>query len=65
MNSVTEMNEILDKIKRNGLSFDGKLPACCMLSDGTYRLDNGGGRTDGFYIGVFILLMLFRVTRNF
>lgn len=51
MNSITDMNKILDKIKRNAISFDGKIPTCCMLADGKYRLDNGGGWTDGFYIG--------------
>lgn len=47
------MNRILEKIKRNGIEFDGKLPISVMKNDGKFCLGTGGGWTDGFYIGVF------------
>lgn len=49
------MEKIFEKIKRNGLRFDGKIPKCGMSYDGKYHLGNGGGWTDGFYVGVFNL----------
>ncbi|MBQ6895395.1 MAG: glycoside hydrolase family 88 protein [Clostridia bacterium] len=49
------MKSILEKIKRNGKAFDGKLPRCKMDNDGRYILHDGGDWTDGFYIGVFNL----------
>ncbi len=47
------MQNILDKVKRNGYSFEGKVPENHMMPDGKYRLGNGGSWTDGFYVGVF------------
>lgn len=49
------MEKIFEKIKRNGIEFDGKIPKCGMTYDGKYHLGNGGGWTDGFYVGVFNL----------
>ncbi len=49
------MEKIFEKIKRNGYDFETKIPKCGMSYDGKYYLGNGGGWTDGFYIGVFNL----------
>ena len=53
------MKKIFEKIKRNGYEFDGKIPRCGMSYDGKYFLGNGGGWTDGFYVGVFNLAYAF------
>lgn len=47
------MENILKKVKRNGIEFGGKLPISTMNKDGKFRLWTGGDWTDGFYIGVF------------
>ncbi|MBR3996165.1 MAG: glycoside hydrolase family 88 protein [Clostridia bacterium] len=59
------MDEIIGKIKNNALSFKGKLPACNMASDGKFSLNNGGGWTDGFYIGVINLAYILSGDKQF
>ena len=49
------MNRIFKKIKQNGYAFGGKFPNSQMSGDGKYVLSNGGGWTDGFYVGVLNL----------
>ena len=49
------IQKLLEKTERNGLRFDGKIPQCWMQYDGTYRLYNGGGWTDSFWVGIFYL----------
>ncbi len=53
--STVDINAVLKKIKKNAISFDGKIPFSRMTRDGKYTLGNGGGWTDGFYIGVLNL----------
>lgn len=55
MKEKCNMERIFEKIKRNGLYFNGKFPQARMQYDGKYVLDNGGGWTDGFYVGVLHL----------
>ena len=52
------MEKVLEKIKKNGHSFQGLLPQCKMKSDGSFVLNHGGNWTDGFYIGVLNLAYL-------
>lgn len=47
------MKSILEKIKRNGKEFGGKIPQSAVKNNGRFHLGTGGGWTDGFYIGVF------------
>jgi len=46
------IGEVIKKIKYNAICYKGMLPGCSMKSDGKYLLNNGGGWTDGFYIGL-------------
>ena len=50
---VIKMKKILEKIKRNGIEFNGLLPQSAVKNNGKFHLGTGGGWTDGFYIGVF------------
>lgn len=52
------MNQIFEKIKRNGYAFGGKFPHSQMDGQGKYVLTDGGHWTDGFYVGVFNLAYL-------
>ncbi len=57
-NSMVNMEAVFRKIKENGKNFQGKIPISMMTPEGKYMLGNGGGWTDGFYIGVFNLAYL-------
>ncbi len=53
--STVDINAVLKKIKKNAISFDGKIPISRMTRNGKYTLSDGGTWTDGFYIGVLNL----------
>lgn len=53
--SIVDMGAVFSKIKANAKAFQGKIPFSSMSVNGKYRLNNGGGWTDGFYIGVLNL----------
>lgn len=53
--NTVNMEAIFRKIKKNGKDFNGKIPVSRMTPQGKYVLGNGGGWTDGFYIGVLNL----------
>lgn len=63
--STVDMNAVLKKIKKNGIRFSGKIPVSRMSQDGKYVLGNGGGWTDGFYIGVFNLAYILSGDKEF
>lgn len=50
-----DMENIMDRIYSNGVSFDGKIPACKINEKGQYVLSKGGAWTDSFWVGVFYL----------
>ncbi len=52
------LDEIIKKLKNNAKEYGNKIPGCRMDSEGKYSLKNGGGWTDGFYIGVLNLAYL-------
>ena len=64
-NSLVDMDAILQKIKQNGKNFNGKIPISATTPQGRYVLGNGGGWTDGFYIGVFNLAYLLSGDKEF
>lgn len=53
--NTVDMEAIFRKIKKNAKSFNGKIPISSMTFKGKFVLGNGGGWTDGFYIGVLNL----------
>lgn len=59
------IDEILKKVKNNAKEYGKKLPGCSMNSEGKYSLNNGGGWTDGFYIGVLNLAYLLSGDKEF
>lgn len=53
-----DLDRLLLKVKNNNRRFQGKLPKCCMNSEGQYELYDGGTWTDGFWVGVLYLAYL-------
>lgn len=49
------INNCLEKVYTNGISFNGKFPGCKLNFDGTYDLYDGGQWIDGFWVGNFYL----------
>lgn len=59
------MDALYEKILNSGHSFNGKLPKCLMSNSGEFALNDGGGWTDGFYIGIFNIAYLLTGNEEF
>ena len=55
-NNTSELlHKIMDRIYKNGLCFESKIPTCKMDANGKYILSNGGEWTDSFWVGLYYL----------
>lgn len=55
----------LEKVKRNGNSWNGRFAHVGLEANGDYRLNNGGMWTDSFWVGIFYLSYMLTGSREF